>query len=101
MAEAVCASGEARSEFGLPDVLAPKECEDHEGKQLDLFLAKLREVRGKVAGQLGEDIAERVPFSRVSRAFPSSSVRCQVLRLPYRDQVHSGTAGCNLIEFLF
>ncbi|WP_230288693.1 hypothetical protein [Deinococcus sp. 14RED07] len=46
----VRASREARGEFGMPDIFAPKECEDHEGKQLDLVLAELREVRGEAAG---------------------------------------------------
>ncbi|GHG42335.1 hypothetical protein GCM10017784_41360 [Deinococcus indicus] len=67
----VRASREARGEFGMPDVLAPKECEDHERKQLDLVLAELREVRGEAAGQLGQDIGRRVLFSRVSRTFSS------------------------------
>ena len=67
----VRASPEARGEFGMPDVLAPKECEDHERKQLDLVLAELREVRVEAAGQLGEDVGRRVLFSRVSRTFSS------------------------------
>ena len=78
----VRASGEARGEFGMPDVLAPKECEDHERKQLDLVLAELREVRGEAAGQLGEDIGRRVLFSRVSRTFssPRESVCMSTIR---------------------
>nr|AAF44052.1 hypothetical protein [Shuttle vector pI3] len=77
----VRASGEARGEFSMPDVLAPKEGEDHEGEQLDLVLAELREVRGEAAGQLGQDIGRRVQFSRVSRTFSSPAGNCRVLRL--------------------
>ncbi|GGS12408.1 hypothetical protein GCM10008960_42560 [Deinococcus sedimenti] len=76
----VRASWEARGEFGMPDVLAPKECEHHEGKQLDLVLSELREVRGKAAGQLGQDIGRRVLFSRLSRPFSSPPGKCRVLR---------------------
>ena len=76
----VRASWEARGELGMPDVFAPKECEHHEGKQLDLVLAELREVRGEAAGQLGQDIGRRVLFSRVSRTFSSHSGNCRVLR---------------------
>ena len=72
----VRASGEARCEFSMPNVLAPKESEDHEGEQLDLVLAELWEVRGEAAGQLGQDIGGRVLFSRVSRTFSSPSGKC-------------------------
>ncbi|THF70869.1 hypothetical protein E7T06_05880 [Deinococcus sp. Arct2-2] len=69
----VRASGEARREFSMPNVLSPKESEDHEGEQLDLILAELWKVRGEAAGQLGEDIGGRVLFSRVSRTFSRPS----------------------------
>ncbi|MFC6803971.1 hypothetical protein ACFQDE_21360 [Deinococcus caeni] len=62
----VRASREARGEFGMPDVLPLEEGEHHEGEQLDLVLAELREVRGEAAGQLGQDIGRRVLFSRLS-----------------------------------
>ncbi|MHA0043555.1 hypothetical protein [Deinococcus sp. PEB2-63] len=75
----VRASWEARGGFGMPDVLALKECEHHEGKQLDLVFAELRDVRGKAAGQLGQDIGRRVLFSRVSRTFSSPTGKCRVL----------------------
>jgi hypothetical protein len=58
----VRASGEARREFSMPNVLSPKESEDHEGEQLDLILAELWKVRGEAAGQLGQDIRGRVLF---------------------------------------
>ncbi|WP_439392757.1 HNH endonuclease signature motif containing protein [Deinococcus aquaticus] len=64
----------------MPDVLAPKEREHHEGKQLDLVLAEFREVRGEAAGQLGQDIGRRVLFSRLSRTFSSPPGKCRVLR---------------------
>ena len=50
----------------MPDVLPLEEGEHHEGEQLDLVLAELREVRGEAAGQLGQDIGRRVLFSRLS-----------------------------------
>ncbi|WP_230287369.1 hypothetical protein [Deinococcus sp. 12RED42] len=65
----VRASGEARGEFGMPDVLAFEKSEDHEGKQLDLVLAELREVPSEAANQLDEDSGGIVLLSRVSRAF--------------------------------
>ena len=62
-------------DVGMPDVLAAKEGEDHEGEQFDLVLAELREVLGEAAGQLGEDIRGRVLFSRISRTCASLSRR--------------------------
>ncbi|WP_245556603.1 hypothetical protein [Deinococcus aquatilis] len=59
-------SGEARREFRMPDVLALEKRENHEGKQLNLILAELWEVRGEAAGQLGQDVGGRVLLSRIS-----------------------------------
>ncbi|MFC6663711.1 hypothetical protein [Deinococcus multiflagellatus] len=63
------ASGEARREFSMPDVLALQERKDHQGKQLNLVLAKLWKVRGEAARQFGQDVRRRALFSRTSRGF--------------------------------
>ncbi|WP_230286140.1 hypothetical protein [Deinococcus sp. 12RED42] len=98
----VRASGEARGEFGMPDVLALEECEHYEGKQLDLILAELREVRGEEAGQLGQDIGRRVLFSRVSRTFSSPSGNYRVLSPhgPHDVQASRRRHFCNIVNML-